>query len=269
MLPGWEPEPRPHLGPQVCTLDHQGGHGRQEASSGPGFSPLAELGWGQAPGHLVGAPGDSTGREEARGRLGHPGRRVGTRVLSRDALEAEKLEKRSVGHAVPAPVFTNIHPIMDVVVTSLQAAAHLVCPTGPRAYAERHLGPWAQGTGWDHSKHVAQACKWSFLHPPQKKYKRESPTSWLSVIRRAGNALLLSQPQSISFVGLAPPPTRRICCLLDPRKWWGRETSQNTEGKYQAVSMRLNLIIRQFHRKFNFLSSSCFSHLMWADSGET
>lgn len=107
-----------------------------------------------------------------------------------------------------------------------------------------------------------------FYTPPQK-YKRESPTSWLSVIRRAGNALLLSQPQSISFVGLAPPPTRRICCLLDPRKRWGRETSQNTEGKYQAVSMRLNLIIRQFHRKFNFLSSSCFSHLMWADSGET
>ena len=175
MLPGWEPEPRPHLGPQVCTLDHQRGHGRQKASSGPGFSPLAELGWGQAPGHLVGALGDSTGREEARGRLGHPGRRVGTRVLSRDAPEAEKLEKRSVGHAVPAPVFTNIHPIMDVAVTSLQAAAHLVCPTGPRAYAERHLGPWAQGTGWDHSKHVAQACKWSFLHPPPKNTKEKVP----------------------------------------------------------------------------------------------
>ena len=62
VLPGWEPEPRPHLGPQVCTLDHQRGHGRQKASSGPGFSPLAELGWGQAPGHLVGALGDSTGR---------------------------------------------------------------------------------------------------------------------------------------------------------------------------------------------------------------
>lgn len=31
VLPGWEPEPMPHLGPQICTLDHEGGCGRRQA----------------------------------------------------------------------------------------------------------------------------------------------------------------------------------------------------------------------------------------------
>lgn len=96
-------------------------------------SSLAEQGWGQA-------LGDSTRREGARGRLGHPGRHAETRVLSRDTPETEKLEKMSMGPTVPDPVLTSI-PLPCTWLSLSRQLLILGAQGGPRAGAERQLGP--------------------------------------------------------------------------------------------------------------------------------
>lgn len=50
----------------------------------------------------------ATAQVGTRGRLRQPGRCSDTRLLSRDACEAEMSGKRSMGHAVPVSVSTNI-----------------------------------------------------------------------------------------------------------------------------------------------------------------
>lgn len=74
----------------------------------------------------------------------------------------------------------------------------------------------AEPLSWDRSKHVAQGMQIIFFtpgHPPPRpqKYKRESPTSWLLLIRHTGNVLFLL---CISSAELVPLPTGNMCCLV-------------------------------------------------------
>lgn len=102
-----------------------------------------------------------------------------------------------------------------------------------------------------------------FTHTPQEKYKRESPTSWLPVLRQAGSVLLLSGHGSpcLGLVRGAGSSSNRWCVPRGGSRGEGGDEQPAGAHRAQtpAVSTRLNLVIRSSH----------FSHLKWAGSGET
>lgn len=116
-------------------------------------------------------------------------------VLCRDAPEAEKFGKRSMGPAVPVPLFSS-NPLAASTLQRgfrcgrrlLPGQPHVCVPEVPGHLLSVSSGSQLLGRGrsWDRSRRVAQGMQTVLLTPPQEKYKdKESPTSLLLVTQGA------------------------------------------------------------------------------------